>query len=844
MRYQLLACCSMAAAATVLCAPATAQTDERKVVHLPAQPLSDSLRRLGGLFGRNISVDEGAAANRKAEALDGELTFDDAVAALLAGSGLQATQKAGGTVIRRVTQDDAGEGGIVVTGSRIRGAPVASTTLTYGREDMRDSGQSSAADVIRSIPQNFSGGQNPGIGSNVSNGKSLDVGGSVSLNLRGLGADATLTLVDGRRMSFDAALQGVDVSAIPFGAIERIEVVPDGSSALFGSDAVAGVANIILRRNFEGLETTARLGGSTDGGNFQQQYGATLGHVWKSGSAVLSYEYASNTGIMAEDRSYLRDISPGLEVYPKMRHHNAALVLRQEIASGLTFDFDGLYNKRRRYQVMPLNAAGDLSESRYDTFAKTESWAVAPSLKLTLPAQWQLTLAGSYGWDKVWYEGIMTYGSVSSSAGNGFYRNATANVELSGTGKLIDVPAGAIKAAVGTGYRNDWFHRQTTNGASQFVDKTRDSYYVFGELSIPVISADQHSSLGRSLDLSAAARYERYPHIASVATPKLGLIYAPTSDFTVKGSWGKSFRAATFYEQYTANPGYLQNATNYGGTSGTVLYLQGGNPNLKPERSTNWSATLAIHPTAVPGAELEISYFDIRYRNRIVTPITYTRQALTNPVYADYVTLNPDIAAQNDVIDRMITFTNLTSGSYDPSKVVAIVDNSNVNAGRQNIHGVDVLGRYAFDLGGGRLTASVNGSYLDSKQQLGPDQDFTQLAGTLFNPPQFRGRGEVGWGKDAVTLTAAVNYIGPVRDVRYAPSVKVSGMVPIDFTIRYHPEDAHGLLGGLDVIASLQNAFNAKPDTIAVTSFLYTPYDSTNYSPFGRVISLTVTKKW
>lgn len=272
-------------------------------------------------------------------------------------------------------------------------------------------------------------------------------------------------------MSFDAALQGVDVSAIPFGAIERIEVVPDGSSALFGSDAVAGVANIILRRNFEGLETTARLGGSTDGGNFQQQYGATLGHVWKSGSAVLSYEYASNTGIMAEDRSYLRDISPGLEVYPKMRHHNAALVLRQEIASDLTFDFDGLYNNRRRYQVMPLNAAGDLSESRYDTFAKTESWAVAPSLKLTLPADWQLTLAGSYGWDKVWYEGIMTYGSVSSSAGNGFYRNATANVELSGTGKLIDVPAGAIKAAVGTGYRNDWFHRQTTNGASQFVDK-------------------------------------------------------------------------------------------------------------------------------------------------------------------------------------------------------------------------------------------------------------------------------------------------------------------------------------------------------------------------------------
>lgn len=121
-------------------------------------------------------------------------------------------------------------------------------------------------DVIRAIPQNFSGGQNPGVGANLPGGKNLDVGGGASINLRGLGGDATLTLLDGRRLSFDAALQSVDVSAIPFGAIERIEIVPDGSSALFGSDAVAGVANIILRRNFDGLETTARLGGSTDGG--------------------------------------------------------------------------------------------------------------------------------------------------------------------------------------------------------------------------------------------------------------------------------------------------------------------------------------------------------------------------------------------------------------------------------------------------------------------------------------------------------------------------------------------------------------------------------------------------
>ncbi|WP_395396472.1 TonB-dependent receptor (plasmid) [Novosphingobium sp. BL-8A] len=844
MRYQLLACCSLAAAATMICAPASAKDETRIAVHLPAQPVSASLRDIGRIFGRNVGADDALVRDRMAAPVDGYLTFEEAVAAALSGTGLKFSPSAGGVVVSKRTQGDADEGGIVVTGSRIRGAPVASTRLTYGREEMRNAGQASAADVIRAIPQNFSGGQNPGVGANVTGGKSVDMGGGSSINLRGLGSDATLTLLDGRRLSFDAAIQSVDVSAIPFGAIERIDVVPDGSSALFGSDAVAGVANIILRRKFDGLETTARIGSSTDGGYFQQQYGATLGKVWSSGSALVSAEYGSNSGIWSSQRSYLQNRTPGVEVYPSMRHHNAAVTLRQELAPGLTLDLDGIYNKRRREQTLPLNAAGDLSVSRYDSFQRTESWAVAPSLTLDLPANWQVSLAGSYGWNKVYYSVDTTYGAVATNAGYGFYRNETANVELSGNGKLIDLPAGVAKIAIGGGFRRDMFNRQTYRGLTEFVDRTRDSLYAFGELSVPVISPDQESALGKSLDLSMAARYEHYSNVGSVTTPKLGLIYAPVSDVTLKASWGKSFRAPTFYEQYMPMPGYLYNATTFGGTTGTVIYVVGGNPELKPERSTNWSATMAFHPSALAGAELEVSYFNIHYRDRIVTPMAYPRQALTNPAYADYVTLDPDEATQNSVIDRMVSFTNLTTTAYDPGGVVAIVDNSNINAGRQNIYGIDVLGRYSFDLANGRLSAALNGSYLHSEQQLQSGQAFTQLAGTLFNPPHFRGRGELGWAKGGVTLTAAMNYIGSVEDKRTAVPVKVGSMMPVDFTVRYRTDEQGGLLGGIDVIFSLQNAFNDKPDTIATTSYTDTAYDSTNYTPFGRVVSLSVTKKW
>src|SRR3546814_10273297 len=103
-----------------------------------------------------------------------------------------------------------------------------------------------------------------------------------ALNLRGLGPDATLTLFNGHRVAYDAIGQGVDISAVPLAAVDRIEVLTDGSSALYGSDAVGGVANVILRRDYDGAVASARVGGATDGGDFEQQYNLVTGRRWQS----------------------------------------------------------------------------------------------------------------------------------------------------------------------------------------------------------------------------------------------------------------------------------------------------------------------------------------------------------------------------------------------------------------------------------------------------------------------------------------------------------------------------------------------------------------------------------
>lgn len=846
-----LAACSPLAFVTILDSPVAAQEDRERDVQLPAQPLAEALREVGRTFGRNVSFDAQVVAGREAPAVEGSMRFEQALAALLANSGLEAGPAGNGVVIRPVVNRERGGRGpaseILVTGSRIRGAPVAATTIEASREDMIDAGQSSLADLFRSIPQNFGGGQNPGIGFNVPEGSGFDLAGGASVNLRGLGSDATLTLLNGHRLSYDAAAQSVDISAIPFGAIEHVAIIPDGASALFGSDAVAGVVNIVLRNDLDGLETGAQLAGSTDGGNFRQQYNVTAGRQWRGGNVLLAYEFARNTPIEAEERSYAAGRSPGLTLYPRLKHHNAALVLAQDIGTDLTFSFDGLFNQRDRQHVSAMNPAGHRDESRLDQWQTSKSWAAAPSLHLSLPAEWEIALSGSYGWNKVWYAGAYVYDGVPSSAGAGVYRNATWNAELFANGKLADLPAGGLKLAAGAGFRRNEFKRESDRGILNFIDQTQDSYYAFGELSVPLIGEGQSSALGRRFDLSLAARHEHYRGIGSVTTPKLGLIYSPNDDFTFKASWGKSFRAATLYEQYLPTIAYLQDITDLGGAPGTeqtAIVLDGGNAQLRPERSTNWSASLVVHPRGLDGTELEISYFSVHYRNRIVTPIPYESVALSDPRYAPRVSYAPDIDAQNAAIDRGVAFRNFSSFSYDPADVLAIVDNTNVNAGRQRASGVDVLGRYQRELGRGTLTASANASYIESNQQITASEPVTQLAGMLFNPPHFQARGELSWAEGQTTLTGAVSYTGSVTDGRAEPHVKVASMVPFDVILRFQSPARAGWTRGIDIVASVQNLFNDKPAPIATTSYRHTPYDSTNYLPFGRVLSLSISKAW
>ncbi|MCL6486145.1 MAG: TonB-dependent receptor plug domain-containing protein, partial [Janthinobacterium lividum] len=152
-----------------------------------------------------------------------------------------------------------------VTGSNIRVSEKegASAVQVITAKELKASGKTSVADVLRAISANSGNSYNEQYTGSFSAGTS-------GLSLRGIGQQNTLILVNGRRVASYATAQDlqqtfVDLNSLPMAAVQRIEVLKDGASSVYGSDAVAGVVNIILYQQFTGTDITAQWGGSTQG---------------------------------------------------------------------------------------------------------------------------------------------------------------------------------------------------------------------------------------------------------------------------------------------------------------------------------------------------------------------------------------------------------------------------------------------------------------------------------------------------------------------------------------------------------------------------------------------------
>ncbi len=306
-------------AATPALAQSAAPTAQ---VAIQAGPLASALDALGEQTGALIMYEPDLVRGLSAPALSGEVSAAEGLRRLLQGSGLEAEAVNATTfVLRRAAaapapaprQAPAAASAaddepvdlqdVVVVGSRLGASEYESAqpVVLITSEDIERSGAATVAQVLSTRPEVSVSNNGDAIGT------SGDFNAS-TVQLRGLPRGTTLVLVNGRRIGntgVQSALDFFDLNTLPLSLVERIEILPVGSSAVYGGDALAGVVNIVLKKDAQGLDVTLRRGYARGYG--ENQYTVTWGGAWERGSMTAALTYSRNSGLDESERDITAD---------------------------------------------------------------------------------------------------------------------------------------------------------------------------------------------------------------------------------------------------------------------------------------------------------------------------------------------------------------------------------------------------------------------------------------------------------------------------------------------------------------------------------------------------------
>lgn len=858
---------------------------------------------------------------------------------------------------------------VVVTGTHIRGDTATASPLTLiTRKDIERSGRATLQDLVTTLPQNFGGGPTPSTAGVALDADSLaNQSYGAGINLRGLGADATLVLINGHR----SALSGyggvfTDISSVPLNAVERIEILTDGASALYGSDAVAGVVNIIMRPEFEGADTQLRYGMTTSGSSAETQAGQLYGWRWDGGSALASYEYYSRDNLLGRNRQFFTadlhrygggdyrvttsnpgnildpntflpvyaiprgqdgsaltpdDLVPDVanledpirlqDVVPQQTRHAAFLSINQSLSDTTDVYGDIRWGRRRftahlipemttltvpdtnPFFVDPFGGSTSISvqysfaddlgprvtNGKIDTysgtlgtrFAISNAWAAdvyanfnrettvtdvtnvvnAPALDEALQDPSSLTAFNPFG------DGSHTSAAtLDRIRGFAHYDDEFSlwSIYAKADGPIASVSGGQIKVAFGSEFRREKYtnddvaylatpvpERQPSNA------NDRDLYALFGELHIPFVSSINAVPGVRRLEMSLAGRFEHYSDFGDTTNPKIGVLWAPSNGVNLRATYGESFKAPQFNDLRQNDQLYfvfpLEDPSSPSGFT-NALVLRGNKSDLTPEKSRSWTAGFDLSLPTAPNLSLSATYFDVRFRDRIIDPSDGLLQVFVEEsTFASLIRRNPDIEAVNAVYSdpNFVDFLGIPA-----SDVQAIVDAQTQNLAVTRTSGIDFHVAYDLGLPLGDFTISADATYLLRNEQgitsTSPRRD---ILDTLNNTNSRRGRLGLSWAKGTISASAFVSYVGSYENNVIDPVRPVSSWTTTDLQVGYRTESGEGLFGGLTVSLAAQNVFDKAPPFVEnFNSFFAVGYDPANADAMGRFLSLTVRKQW
>lgn len=336
---------------------------------------------------------------------------------------------------------------ITVTGSRIRGvAPVGSPLIQLDRGEIEQSSAVTTDRLIRELPQVFDLGVSENSRGQAGGNSNITYGNSV--NLRGIGPYATLILVNGHRAVTNT--RSLDPSVMPTLALERVEVVADGASAIYGSDAIAGVVNLIPRTSFDGFEVLGRYSVADDFDEYQ--VGGVFGKTFDRGRVMIAYEHVERSNLSGDDRSFFT---------ADQRDQGGRDFRVNQCAPG-TIIVDGVTYAIPEGGVTPANA-GSLTPDTANLCSSQQGQDLFPETSYD-------SVYGNYAFDIT--DNLTFFGDGYFSHRDfrryGAYPNTTLTVPDTNAFFVDPSGSGATSVQVGYNFMNDFPKSQTAGGTESW----------------------------------------------------------------------------------------------------------------------------------------------------------------------------------------------------------------------------------------------------------------------------------------------------------------------------------------------------------------------------------------
>ena len=573
------------------------------------------------------------------------------------------------TVANGTVQQDT----VVVTGTRT--STKASQSLTpidvISGAQLQSTGQSNLRDALVKL--------SPSITRETYAGDTAQL--TDALSLHGLTPDHVLVLVNGKRrhttanIALDGGLNegstGVDIDMIPVALIDHIEILRDGASAQYGSDAIAGVINIILKSASHGGSLQTTSGQTYDGDGFRNGESANIGlNLGDHGFLDLAAEYdRQNHTVRTGPDDYFGTFQPGHGYYNPIEGDPASTRESVGFNAGYYLGDDvelygfGTYAHRNAEAYQNYRPPTVLPQVYPNGFVPTETvnendYSVTAGAKGQNLFGWSWDLSTTYGGDN---EGIGMVNSANTAlyAADGFTPTSfhlatvsntqlTNNLDFSRAFQLPLLPA-PVNVSFGLEQRRETY---SVGAGDEY------SYLLGGAQALPglaPVSASDNSRnvLGTYIDLSThltqkwtvdlAGRFEHYSDVGDTTNGKISTRYDFTPQIAVRGSVSTGFRAPSLAEEYYSNVN--ESPASVSGllaANSAAAKLIGAQP-LKPEESTNYNIGLVLTP--VKNLNVTIDAYQIDIRNRIVEGGTASGAAAIAAMEAAGLSVPSSVAA-------------------------------------------------------------------------------------------------------------------------------------------------------------------------------------------------------